>query len=621
MSVKPLRFANEAFAVARQIEHCPPKMMLRELVMNAIEAAAKDVSGKGEVVIKSLMTKECPGIPKLAIYNNGPGMSADELLKVCDLSSTHNKSVGLDNNFGIGAKVASLPSNKLGMRYWSCKNGKVSQVILCQDPDAGVYGVQELSDGKGWSSFTADVTIAASLEGYQVCRDWTEVVLYGNYPEQNTVVNPFDAKNNDDEESVSQWITRGVNGRFFRIPDNVSLFFGPGTHTRGNNTRIKFKSLSYRIDSSYDKNLRESARDGFYKECRHECVDAENGIKIHYIHDPMVKEPSGSMRNASYSGASCHVNTFVSVIYKGEFYEVATKDAWRHIAPKFGVPWGYKVLTILIELPDNYTVMPDSYREHIRYMNSREIVKAIDFSGVVIAKRPKWFLDVIDSLTPGGNNNDLRRELQELLDDSLMRSAAPTKKRDGERMASDGNTGAAGGEDGPVNPDPNPKPNPSNKKGLKWDMSGAVLASNIDNRIKAPSIKPLYDDDAIKEKDIQDKAGMYEDTDNVLYVNMKYVAVEQAFQNLMDRYATYPDQDTLQTCARQRAEELIQRLVGRTLIYAKVKKLYPKTWSSNDIERAMSPESLSLAADNWIVAIRECYAAMSKLFKLPSEAA
>lgn len=618
MSVKPLRFANEAFAVARQIEHCPPKMMLRELVMNAIEAAEKDVSGSGEVVIKPVVTSECPGITKLAIYNNGPGMSADELLKVCDLSSTHNKIVGLDGNFGIGAKVASLPSNKLGMRYWSCKGGRVSQVILCQDQDTGVYGVQELSDKTGWSSFTADVTIRASLEGYEISKDWTEVVLYGNTPEQNTVLNPFESKNLEEDETISQWIQRGINERFFRIPENVTLFFAAGTHTRGA-TKLKFKTLSDRIKMSYDKNLPANQQDGFYKQCRHECVEVGEGVKIHYIHDPLVKEPAGKTRNASYSGAPCYVSTFISMVYKGEFYELSAKDAWRHIAPKFGVPWGYKVLTILIEIPDNYGVMPDSYRENIRYANSKEVVKSLDFAGIVISNRPKWVLDVIDSMTPSGNNNDLRQELQNLLDESLMRSVSPTKKRDGEMSASEGNIGAAGRGDTSSGDHPNPDPKPSIKKGLRWDMSGTVIASNLDNRIKAPLIKPLYNEEAINEKDIQDRAGLYEETENVLYVNMKYSAVDQAFQHFLDKYATYPDQDTLQYYALQRAEELIQRLVGRALIYAKVKKLHPKTWSAADIERAMSPESLSLAADNWIISIQSCYINMSKLFKLTSE--
>ena len=48
------------------------------------------------------------------------------------------KRKSLTGNFGMGAKVASLPSNKRGMRYRSCKNGRVHEVILCKRD--GVYG-------------------------------------------------------------------------------------------------------------------------------------------------------------------------------------------------------------------------------------------------------------------------------------------------------------------------------------------------------------------------------------------------------------------------------------------------------------------------------------------------
>jgi hypothetical protein len=102
---------------------------------------------------------------------------------------------------------------------------------------------------------------------------------------------------------------------------------------------------------------------------------------------------------------------------------------------------------------------------------------------------------------------------------------------------------------------------------------------------------------------------------------MKYSAVSQAYQHIVDKYATYPDQDMVAEYAMKHAGDLVQRLVGRAVIYAKVKKLYPKTWSATDIERALSPECLSLAADNWIITIQSYYSSMSKLFKISLEAA
>ena len=62
-------------------------------------------------------------------------MSFSELRNACDISSSINKIQSLDENFGIGAKVASLKANKLGMRYRSNKEGVVAEIVMGQDLD------------------------------------------------------------------------------------------------------------------------------------------------------------------------------------------------------------------------------------------------------------------------------------------------------------------------------------------------------------------------------------------------------------------------------------------------------------------------------------------------------
>ena len=43
---------------------------------------------------------------------------------MCDLAASIRKEKGLNANFGMGAKVASLPLNKHGIVYRSCKSVK-----------------------------------------------------------------------------------------------------------------------------------------------------------------------------------------------------------------------------------------------------------------------------------------------------------------------------------------------------------------------------------------------------------------------------------------------------------------------------------------------------------------
>ena len=80
-NVTALRVADEDFLVASMIERCPKTMMIRELVMNAIEATVNAPSGEQTI---ELMPKLIGGVEKLCIWNSGPGMSSEELHQICD---------------------------------------------------------------------------------------------------------------------------------------------------------------------------------------------------------------------------------------------------------------------------------------------------------------------------------------------------------------------------------------------------------------------------------------------------------------------------------------------------------------------------------------------------------
>src|ERR1700709_1861841 len=128
-AVTALQVADEDFLVASLIERCPKSMMIRELFMNAFEAAQHAPAGRRLVEVSAM---PMDGSDKLVIWNTGVGMDDHELLKICNIAASIGKEKSLTGNFGMGAKVASLPSNQRGMRYRSCKNGRVNEVILCK---------------------------------------------------------------------------------------------------------------------------------------------------------------------------------------------------------------------------------------------------------------------------------------------------------------------------------------------------------------------------------------------------------------------------------------------------------------------------------------------------------
>src|SRR5580704_19792530 len=286
--VSALRVADEEFLIASTIERCPKTMMIRELFMNAIEAATKQVIGEQIIDIK---VKTLNGVPKLSIINTGPGMSDAELYHMCDIAASIGKEMGLDENFGMGAKVASLPSNKFGLRYRSSKEGVVSEVILCQRD--GIYG--RLRRGNG--DEVIDVTESCKDDGYPA-GEWTEVALYGNAVEQDTVRDPY----NGDPRVPGQWLADYLYHRFYRLPAGLAVKFYSGTHKLGDGTR-NFKTIPERA----------------YRLGRAESVPVEGGIVIHYFFDPPL---SDTTHNSSVSGAITSDLSTCALVYKNEFYDL-----------------------------------------------------------------------------------------------------------------------------------------------------------------------------------------------------------------------------------------------------------------------------------------------------------
>jgi hypothetical protein len=304
--ITPITIHDVDFTVARQIEQCPKTMMLRELVMNAIEAAAKAPEGRRIIEIKGKAMPECGGTRKLAIWNTGPGMSSTELDHICDLAASIGKDMALEGNFGMGAKVASLPSNTLGMRYRSCRHGVVSQVILGKRE--GVYG-KVWVEVEGSSEDVIDVTEQVREEAeYNLAEDWTEVVLFGNRVEQDTVLDPYDS----DPKQDRQWITTYLYHRFYSLPAGVELYLQEGTHPRDG--RRPFKPIPERADAFG----------------RVETVDVGDDVKVHYYYDPPYQDGG---HNKSISGSLTSSVSTAAVIFRGEMYDVRKGRKWAADAP------------------------------------------------------------------------------------------------------------------------------------------------------------------------------------------------------------------------------------------------------------------------------------------------
>lgn len=157
-----IHYRNEAFAIHHLIADCPPFTVIRELLKNAEEnAASLHPPGRIEWFIE-----EVGGVPKLRLFNEGPGMSGDDLARLMDLAST-GKILGLNNNYGQGGKISALKTSPHGVIYRSCRDGRVCQIILAAEQRPGfdfpvyVKKRQPIEDEQGESwEVVIDVTDA-----------------------------------------------------------------------------------------------------------------------------------------------------------------------------------------------------------------------------------------------------------------------------------------------------------------------------------------------------------------------------------------------------------------------------------------------------------------------------
>jgi hypothetical protein len=108
--------------------------------------------------------------------------------------------------------------------------------------------------------------------------------------------------------------------------------------------------------------------------------------------------------------------------------------------PIFGIPFGPKHIWVHIELPDNYPVLPEGYRQALRYVAGEQPqVQVSHFADIVREHRPQWLIELIRSFAPESSSNDeIRDELQKLLNDLRVRRSSPKVSADGQSPVTTG---------------------------------------------------------------------------------------------------------------------------------------------------------------------------------------
>jgi hypothetical protein len=570
MPNEPIRICDVAFVVTSQIERAPHWTMIRELTMNAIEAAER---ASGEKIVH-WTTGTYRGTRKAVIWNTGPGMGPPELKAATDLACQINKPLGLDENFGVGAKVSSLANNKLGMRFRSCKRGRVSEVMLGYDLDQKLYVRFQRELQNGTVDTVIDVTQAAIKEGRKVDFDWTEVMLLGNSESQDTAARPF-ANNATEKAHVATALYR----RFYRLPEGV---------------KVRLDSVYHRLDGTRPLVAISQRTEKFAR--AESVVVPELNITIHFLHDPAVSDKSGL--RISSSNALGSSTTICCLVHKNEMCSVLTGNEWSAVAPRLGIPFGSKELCVHIEIADG-DARPSQYRERLISPTTGEDIVPLDFAICVRERMPEWVKEVIRNASPRPTEdyNDLERELQRLLNKYKVKVTGRRIDDQGERSSEQKGQELGGGGNGGRGSGSGVGARNTRRR-FHDAPEGATVTTLYDIYEKPPKLIMLETPEEVFEKDLKGRAAEFIVETGDLFVNGLYEAVDRTVADIEPEFIGQADPERVREFVIAAARRALAFRVGKATVYALAKRVN-EDWGEVAMTVAFSKESLSIAADNY----------------------
>jgi hypothetical protein len=590
VSFEPIRIADLDIHVRKSIEQCPPGLMLRELLQNAIEAEWRDEErGTRRIELRS---DPVAGIPKISIYNTGRGMTSDELVRATDLASSIRKTLGLRGreNRGEGAKVASLPWNSNGIFFRSCHDGVVSEVKLLRVSDRYVREMRfaEFDDGSEGYTVWWDVTDQMASKDYDISIDWTEVVLLGNVGNQDTVRFPYGLESGRGEKRGA--LTE-ISDRYYDFPHGIEVYASDEYH--GRKSMMELRPMARALTRHEGETADGQAR------LQRTRVRLEDGVELEYVHLPLLSGGNNALGRYELAGDA----TRIALVWHNEMYDVHARREWQKVAAGFGFPYVHREVSIFIHLPQDYPIHEDAYRLRLVTNDTNEEIQTEDWQIEVRAHMPEWAKDLVEQALAPRQATDMtavKKELQDRLRKARIQRLEAARTGVHERAGGQDGTGRMGQgqslEIYVVDPDA-PKSTESSggppKQQGGWKMKVRAKRSIS----SAPDIEWLDRPEQVEAENLEDRSGRYVAPTNTLYLNALHPSVADKVAALERHYSSQLEIEQVRPEVIDQTRVDMALHIGSAVVYALAKQGL-KTWSNEDWERALSPEALTIAADN-----------------------
>jgi hypothetical protein len=566
-----IRYRNEAFAIHHLIADCPPFTVVRELLKNA-EENATSLQPPGRI---EWFTEEVDGVPKLGLYNEGPGMSGDELARLTDLAST-GKTLGLDENYGQGGKVSALKVSPHGVVYRSYKAGRVYQIVLAAEQRPGfdfpsyVKKRQLIRDEQGESwEVVIDVTESYVGRGDRpLDRDWTEVLLLGRDATHDTVHDLIPG------HKAKNWLMRLINTRFYRFLEGVVTRHANLTSGQKENRH------AYGLEE-LTGNHAERSEDVSAIHPRFGPV-ALRYYKLRGSYGGDDTEGHNRAKTMEAYGIGTR-GDHICLVWKNECYDMHV--SWSRISGAFGVTFGSSNVAIQILLPDNVLVKNNTYRDAILDKEGdHQPVRVEEFAELVRCNRPDWLIEYIEAeARKNSNPTGVMARLKSFLDELKARA-------DNRRTV-----GLGGQEEGELphrprgtgsGPGPQPNPNP-------FDPNSSKNRPALGRRLppQRPGIPTIsFTQDPAKLEELRGRAAMYQREEYAVLLNPHHF---KYLEDLEKAYADAGPDAERRALAKRFFDEEYCFNAGKFVILAWLFKGKAE-WGEREIEEALSMGALTV---------------------------
>jgi hypothetical protein len=197
--MRKLDIVGASVWVGRMFEACGNYQWAREFLKNSLEAGATQIEFGIE-----WQAVEKAGIYRRVISDNGVGMTRDELLRFFSTLGEGAKRIGgIHDNFGVGAKIASLPWNPSGLVIISYRDGRPSMMQIELEPDSAEYELvqYESESGSTYVINPDEIDWGEGVNWATVAPEWarqngTTAVLLGSEEAPDTILgNPKAGEN------------------------------------------------------------------------------------------------------------------------------------------------------------------------------------------------------------------------------------------------------------------------------------------------------------------------------------------------------------------------------------------------------------------------------------------